>query len=159
MELNVARQTIGFLLSILLGGSFGVLYDCFRVFRLFILKNPILVFIEDVLYFFICSVITFGFLIEYTDGSIRLYALAGIFFGAFIYYLTIGRIVFAAVKKIAAFIKRCLSFLLRPVSRLVRLLIKAVVFLFKKCLNSIRKSGYFFKKNKKTLENKSPTML
>ena len=116
MELPIQGQLLLFLYSFLLGLSFGAYYDIFRVCRLFFGNNKITVFIQDLFYFLSCAVAAFIFIFILNRGEVRFFVVISIMIGGLVYYLTLGRFVFAlfskiltAVKKLAGLIKNKFS--------------------------------------------------
>ncbi len=91
-------QFSSFLTAFLLGIGLGVLYEAFRVPRLLFRISPVLVFVADTLYFFLCSVILFLFVFFTNDGQLRLFLLLSTVVGCLFYALTAGR----AVRYLAA---------------------------------------------------------
>lgn len=93
LELAVYDQLWLFLYSCILGLCLAALYDVFRIARIAIKTNAIILFLEDVLYFTICAIATSAFLIIQNQGKIRWFPIFGEFVGFIIYYFTIGKLV------------------------------------------------------------------
>lgn len=113
MGISVSQQTMTFLQSLLLGVALGILYDVFRILRLMIPSGRIISFLEDILYFTLCGIITFAFLLAVNNGIIRAYLLAGEALGTVVYYLTVGKLVYRIADKIISLIKKTLYLLYR----------------------------------------------
>lgn len=111
LENAVAQQTIIFCNSLLLGAVFGVLYDGFRIFRLCLPSGRVFLTIQDILYFCICGVWSFLFLMQETLGEIRGFCLLGIILGAVLYHVTLGVLVMKCASPIIRFFKRILHWL------------------------------------------------
>ena len=94
MGISVSQQTMTFLQSLLLGAALGMLYDVFRILRLLIPSGKVISFVEDIVYFLLCGVISFAFLIAVNNGIIRAYLLAGELLGAVLYYFTLGKFIY-----------------------------------------------------------------
>ena len=88
----------------LLGITLGLLYDLFKLFRIFV-ANSALTFLLDILYFVICSLLTFVLSIYINSGIIRGFVFYGEFFGFIIYKYIFGRIVFKFMRRILFGIK------------------------------------------------------
>ena len=58
MGISVSQQTMTFLQSLLLGAALGMLYDVFRILRLLIPSGKVISFVEDIVYFLLCGVIS-----------------------------------------------------------------------------------------------------
>lgn len=86
-------QFASFLVAFLLGIGLGIAYEIFRVPRLLLCISPILVFVADTLYFFLCSVVLFLFVFFANDGQVRLFLLLSTAVGGMLYALTVGRFV------------------------------------------------------------------
>ena len=88
----------------LLGIILGLLYDLFKLFRIFIANNA-LIFFSDILYFIICSLLTFILSIYINSGIIRGFIFHGEFFGFIIYKYIFGKIILNFMGKILFGIK------------------------------------------------------
>ncbi len=80
-----------FIVFVLLGLSFGILYDVFRFLR-FVFASVKLQFVIDFLYFVVISVIYFIFLLAYNNGEVRVYYFTLSFLGFLFYLATLFRI-------------------------------------------------------------------
>ncbi|MDF2566818.1 MAG: yabQ [Oscillospiraceae bacterium] len=105
MEVSISEQSLIFLYSCVLGIGLGIVYDIFRIIRLAIKTGPIIIFIQDTIYFMVAAFSTFTFLLFFTDGQIRVYVLIGEFLGWILYYFTMGKLVINASKFIIKIIK------------------------------------------------------
>ncbi len=161
MGISVSQQTITFLQSLLLGASLGILYDVFRILRLMIPSGKVISFLEDILYFTLCGVITFAFLLAVNNGIIRAYLLAGEVLGAVAYYLTVGKLVYKIADKIISLIRKALHMLYRiflspfvrlfwAISRTIR---KLTLKITKKFSKNTIKSKYRLKHRRRLLYN------
>ena len=92
-ELSSSSHVLNFLYSIALGFIFDLLYDIFKSVRLTVKCSDISVFIQDVLYFAVISVLSFCFFLCFTYGEIRFYILIGFILGFAVSYLTLSKIV------------------------------------------------------------------
>lgn len=105
-EISNLSQITGFIFSCVLGVVFCLLYDLFRAFRLVKAHKTIFVFLEDILYFSLASVITFLFLLSITNGEIRGYILFGIALGFFAANFAVSRFFLAVTTKLFCLFKR-----------------------------------------------------
>ncbi len=80
-----------FITFVLLGFSFGILYDVFRFFR-FVFKSVKIQFLIDFLYFVVISLVFFIFLLAYNNGQVRAYYFTLSFAGFLFYMLTLFRL-------------------------------------------------------------------
>lgn len=133
MEISVAQQTWMFLASVALGAVLGICYDVFRILRIALKHPTIAVLIEDILFFAVCAVATFCFLLAAGDGQLRAFILIGELIGAILYYCTIGVLVIGISKRMIAAIKWVLhsiwKILIQPIYNLIS---KIISFIYKK---------------------------
>ncbi len=136
------------LYAVLIGMALGVIYDVFRIIRMWVSVPGIIsdrkkekehkstffvntvVFICDILFFLITAVISAIFIFHVNNGRIRGIALAGSLLGFVAYYNTVGRL----VTMISGFIIRGVYFIFRFI--LNGIILPCVGFL-KKILNGI----------------------
>ena len=90
-----------FLISVGTGIAFGLVYEVFRLTRLFFRTCTLVVFVEDMIYAFICSAATVLFIFFINGGQVRLYIILSIFFGIVLYCLTIGRLASLLYKRVS----------------------------------------------------------
>lgn len=113
-----------FLASVALGAALGVCYDVFRILRIAFKHRTAVVLVEDVLFFTICAVVTFCFLLASGDGQLRAFILIGELIGAILYYCTIGVLVIGISKRVIAAIRWVLHKIWRiffePIVRLIQ---------------------------------------
>ncbi|WP_304508412.1 spore cortex biosynthesis protein YabQ [Anaerotignum sp.] len=111
MILSLQGQAQLFLLTVLLGGGLGVVYDCLRIFRHIIPHKRLWVQMEDGL-FWLCAVFfAFAVMLGANDGEIRFFAILGMFGGMGIYFLTLSRLVIAISDKVIYVMKKILFLL------------------------------------------------
>jgi len=119
----LADQTMAFLQSMVVGMLLALLFDGFRISRIAIPTAGGVVFMEDVLFFLVCAVVSFLLMMTATEGQVRIFILIGEGLGATLYTLTVGRAVMAVSKTIIAIIKGIALFIfkwiLTPVWRLI----------------------------------------
>ncbi len=90
-EISNTSQAVNFLYSVVLGVLFAFVYDFFRSLRKCKPHTILSVFMEDISYFFILSVITFVFLLALTNGQVRAYILIGILLGFLLFIFTLSK--------------------------------------------------------------------
>ncbi len=76
-EIDLSGQIYTFLLSLLLGVAFCLVYDTVRTIELKFRMSPTAVFFTDVLYFAVIAIFDFCFFLVRTNGEIRGFVLAG----------------------------------------------------------------------------------
>lgn len=103
------EQISVFLMSCLIGGVLGFIYDIFRISRIAIKTHRIAIFIEDVVFFVIVTIMSFTFIIVENNGEIRGLLIIGEVIGAIIYFYTISVILLKSSKIIIKFLKWILA--------------------------------------------------
>lgn len=111
MILSLQGQAQLFLLTVLLGGALGLVYDCLRIFRHIIPHKPLWVQLEDGL-FWLCAVFfAFAVMLGANKGEIRFFAIYGIFGGMGLYFLTLSHLVIAVSDRVIFVVKKVLFLL------------------------------------------------
>ena len=90
MAVSVTGQMLTFLVACLVGAALGLFYDLFRIFRIIVPCSRLAVLLLDILFFAVCTVVTFLFLLLSNSGTVRLFILEGELLGAVLYALTLG---------------------------------------------------------------------
>lgn len=123
---SVSQQTALFLLSVLLGASLGVVYDCFRVARILLppLQKPKPTFLADVLFWLIYGFCVFCFAAVSARGQVRVFMFFGSLLGFALYILTLGSLITGIIRSIATVVYKVLrkvySALIEPIVKLLR---------------------------------------
>lgn len=141
MENILEHQTVVFIYSLLWGGVLGVLYDVFRVYRICVRSSTVSVIIQDVIFFSVCTVIVFLFLLSNVNGQLRGYYILGMFLGAVIYHYSLGNIV---VRILASFVKITQAIIIRPLIKLILAIKKLLNKILGAILFKLKKVGSFF---------------
>ncbi len=128
MYISLAQQFQVFFGAIILGAVFGVLYDIFRIIRLMFFKSPVAVFVEDILFWLLVTIITFFFTILFNNGELRLSLIICETLGFLIYYFTLGRLVF-----------KCFSAFFGAISKIFSEMHKKLRKIFKKRDKNVKK--------------------
>lgn len=99
---TVNEQTELFLMSVLLGGVFGVVYDVFRALRVIFptLKRTVPTALCDILFFIICGFGIYIFSLTFARGEIRGYYWIGALLGGIIYLMTAGTVVIGIIRAV-----------------------------------------------------------
>lgn len=142
MILSLQGQAQLFLLTVLLGGALGLVYDCLRVFRHIIPHKRLWVQLEDGLFWMIAIFFVFAVMLGANDGEIRFFSILGMFGGMGLYFLTLSHLVIAVSDRVIYVVKKVLFLLFTIIMtpfRLVYLLIR----------RPLRKAGFFCDKIKK----------
>ncbi len=117
---GVSSQTLLFFLSIGLGFLFGVIYDIFRIVRQLAPKAKHFIYAVDFLYFTICGILAFFFVLAVDEGRVRFYTLSGEIFGWVIYYFSFGAVSAKVTNSVAGFFRMMFKVLIFPIKFLLR---------------------------------------
>lgn len=105
MQLLIIEQLYTLMYAGILGIILGFAYDIFRILRMILNSKNVFIFIQDVLYFIISGIITFGFVLYFNSGDSRFYILAGEAIGWILYHLTIGNFIYKCSNKLVKCLK------------------------------------------------------
>ena len=109
-----------FILAVLFGGVAGCFYDAFRIVRFAFNFGKTAIFIQDIIFFTVCGVFAFLFMLTFTAGQIRAFVLMAQALGFIVYYLTIGRMVYGLAKRIISLIKRVFWAIFSPIKKIFK---------------------------------------
>ncbi len=118
LDFSNSQQAVTFLWSILLGVAACLLYDVLRFLHKTIIKGSFAVFLGDIIYFSVISVITFCFFILFSKGVIRMYVYFGELLGFILCRKTLSRLIFPLIIKTDQWIRRLLLKIFAPISKL-----------------------------------------
>jgi len=152
MLVSLSSQAYIFLCTVLGGVIIGLVYDLFRVSRKVFKTNNYVVYFEDILFWFLGSIIIFGILFISNAGEIRGYALLGIVLGIIIYACMISHYVMKFILTIIDINKRIVKFTYKklkgPVKSIIRALSIPILALYKllkkvwRVINKIKMIAY-----------------
>lgn len=114
-DISFAGQTITFLLALAVGAALCLLYDVFRILRIGFRPGTVAIFVQDILYWLLCAMVTFCLLIVRCSGEIRGYALLGELLGWIICHLTLSVVIVGVADGIFRFLRWLKRLILRPV--------------------------------------------
>jgi len=120
-EIGVNNQATTFLFSILLGIFSALFYDLLKLIRHIKKQKTITIFIIDIFYFLVLTVVFFCFFILRTNGEIRGFVLIGAFIGFSLFKLTISKLfyfILVPARKICEFFENILKIVLKPLAHL-----------------------------------------
>ncbi len=127
MEFSLATQTVYFLFSILFGIILSAVYDVVRVMRFMGFTKLWQIILSDVLYFFICAVLTFLFSLPFNNGSVRYFVIFGEAVGFILYRFTLGEVM-----------AKVYCFLIRIIRRIFKKSLEILIFFSNKLLKANR---------------------
>ncbi len=116
MEVVVAEQTLLFFEALAVGFVLGLFMEPLRIYRMMVRPGTVAVFFQDIIYWFLCAVCSFVFILTVNSGQLRVFLVIGIVIGMTIYFLTIGTLIMKASKAITAFLRRVHRFLNRKIT-------------------------------------------
>ena len=137
-----------FLFSTVLGFGLGIVYDFFRIRRIFFkTMNPgnenkvecVVIFFEDVLYSLISAVVVCIFVFYTNSGRYRALTFIGAIFGFYIYRKTLGRLFVIVFGYIFSFIKLIIKLLGKYV---VYPIYRVLAYIFSRTLGRLIKAIY-----------------
>lgn len=102
MILSLHEQARLFLLTILLGGGMGLLYDALRIFRHALPHPKLWMQAEDGFFWLLTAFLVFCVMLRANGGEIRFFLLLGLFGGMGLYFLTLSRLVIAVSDRLIA---------------------------------------------------------
>ena len=105
MILSLHTQAQLFLLTVLMGGIMGLVYDGFRVFRHALPHKPFWIQLEDGVFWLVAVFLVFGVMLRASSGEIRFFSIFGLFGGMGLYFLTLSRLVIAVSDRVIALVK------------------------------------------------------
>lgn len=108
---------------VLLGFFLGGFYEIIRIIRLFRRQSDLAVCVTDFLFLTFAGIIAFAYSMELGNGQFRWFYVAGMAFGATVYFLTIGRLISLASNLIVRCVKRICAFISGCVKRLYGLFV------------------------------------
>ena len=139
--MTLSQETIVFLIFVVLGMLFSVIFDVFRAIRkVKKLKNKTIYF-QDIIYFLIIGAILVGVIIKFMDTELRVYLILAIILGIIIYISTVGNMVMNIIIKLIKISGQIVEFLIIPL-RLYECIFEKQIIIFKKyvikCCKKIR---------------------
>lgn len=91
MDFTLSMQMYCLLCSILCGLVLGVLYELFKVIRLYVFRGKVAVFLCDFIFMVTSAFVSVGFSIGFSRGNTRYFILLGEACGFLLVHFTVGR--------------------------------------------------------------------
>lgn len=123
----MSQPVLTFLMSCVVGGFLGFVYDVFRITRIAIKTGKIVIFIEDILFFLISTVVSFTFIVVDNKGEFRGMLLIGEVIGAVVYFLTIS----VVLLKCAKWIIDAIKWILCLFWRIIKMMFHPIVLIYR----------------------------
>lgn len=146
MEYTFVEQSNAFIMSMLLGIVFWVLYDIIRAFRLVFNIKGVTLFTVDVLYMLLCSLATFLLSLAYLNGSVRFFIILGAFLAFVILHFTVGKIFCKININLVILLKRYYNKIINLFEKIIKKLLKILYKVLYNICEKIYKFVGFFKK-------------
>lgn len=121
-DLSLALQTVQFLQSIMLGAVFSIIYDIFYIIRSFFPRRIQPLMLLDFLYFLICGIILFQYLLRLNNGCMRYFIVLGVIIGWVVFHLSLSRLIVKIIDFILKWLRKILLWLMKPVISVHRFL-------------------------------------
>jgi spore cortex biosynthesis protein YabQ len=137
---GMAEQTEIFFYSLGFGFLLGILYDVFRILRLIISRSKAFVLFMDLLYFAVCSLLIFCFMLVADSGKVRLYTAGGQLIGWLIYYFSLGTVAIRLTNGVTAFLRRIIRRIFGKVRKLFAKVWRKTGKMGSECKKIVRKS-------------------
>ena len=156
--ITIAKETRLFLLSLAVGAGMSFLYDLLRVLRRRTAHRAAAVSLEDILYFLLCALLHFAFVLKDNRGQLRGYIMVGELLGWVGWHLSAGAVLVEAgsrllgiVQRVVAGILRVLLFPLYCLYRLMRRVSAALSKVLEKILKKVIQKGKYTLKRKRLM--------
>lgn len=154
---GLAEQTEIFFYSLGFGFLLGILYDVFRTLRMIISRSKGFTFFMDLLYFAVCAVLTFCFIMVVDSGKVRIYVALGEALGWLIYYFSFGAIAIKVSGAVVRGVRSAFSAISKPFRRIFgkirRKFMKIAAFLKKNIRKSDKKTKFILQKHRSIVYN------
>ena len=99
-----------FILFLILGLCFGLIFDFFRALRKNFKTSDFITYLEDIIFMLIVGILLVNSLILLNHGQIRFFIFLALFFGITFYFLTISKICLIIFQILIRFCKKVLFF-------------------------------------------------
>lgn len=141
LDFSNSQQLTAFLLSVVLGAVFCLLYDIVRFYHISFKCTKLSVFIVDILYFLVIGFMSYCFLLIYCKGTLRLYVFLGEVLGFIIARLSVSKLFLGLLKLIKSGFDAIYNFFKKPIrflkEKFIQFLLKPIT---KKLQNIIMKT-------------------
>ena len=140
------QQLFSFLVAIISGVCFCLLYDLFRAYRRVLKSKSISVIFQDVLFWTIVAVITFLLMLALCCGEIRAFICFGQLLGFVVCRITISRYFFTVVVFILKNFKHLISVLIKLKNKVEKKILTAFSKVCRILAKKVKNIGKYFKK-------------
>lgn len=153
--LSISDQISHFLFAVGFGFLIGIFYRIVFAVRQTKSNKKSAYIVQDVFFSVVTTVLSFLFMLVYSNGEVRLDLIVAIFVGSAIYFVTVDKLVKSIVEPVALLIKKLIGLILSPAVAALKLIKK----LSKKCKASMLKTNEKLKDigKKAKMKNEKPT--
>lgn len=133
---SVSEHTSLFLFSVVLGAALGVVYDCFRVFRILFPhdKRSKTVAAEDIIFWLIYGFCVFCYAAAFARGQVRFFIVLGSLTGFVLYIVTVGNLITGVIRRIVTALYKLLhkvySAIIEPIVKCVKIICQKMLRIF-----------------------------
>ena len=120
LDFSNSQQLTAFLLSIVLGVAFSLLYSLVRFSHITFKPSKTAVFIIDIFYFFVIGVLSFCFLLIYCKGLIRMYVFLGQIIGFVISHFSLSKVFLFLL----LLVKKCVDYIFNAIKKPLKIIHK-----------------------------------
>ncbi|MBZ4645084.1 MAG: hypothetical protein PWR27_1243 [Petroclostridium sp.] len=113
MEVSVTNQAFIFLSSVIGGLIVGFVFDIFRILRRVIKTANFIIYLQDILFWILVTIIIFSLVFITNDGELRWYEFLGVILGVIFYNLLFSTYVIVVSVTVINFIKKVLLFIIK----------------------------------------------
>lgn len=113
--MTVCDETISFLVFVLIGFIFSIIFDFFRAIRRVTKTKNNIIYFQDIVYFIIIGMVLLVAIVNIRRDSFRLYLILAIIIGIVMYVSIIGNKIMKIFIKILKVSKKLKEFLILPV--------------------------------------------
>lgn len=143
MILPINVQIYFFLSTVVAGIAVGILFDTYRIITGSNTINQIIMAISDLLFWILCALIIFIFLLFTNNGELRIYTVIGLLAGILFYFKLASKRFIIGLREIIYFI-----------SKLFRIIFILIVYPLKKIIYFLRYLLYILKRFLKWITGK-----
>lgn len=148
------KETIDFLLFVMLGIIFSFIFDFFRAIRKVKKVSTRAVYIQDIIYFFIVGIIMVLSITSLLKQSFRVYFILSIVLGIFIYIGIFGNKVMMIYIKLINLSGAILEFIILPIKVYIQIFDKQIKKIVKIVINCCKKNIYMINCNYSKIKTK-----
>lgn len=102
----IQNQAYVFLTSVFVGGILAIIFDLFRLFRRKKNTKSYIVYIQDIIYWIIVTLVIIFSAFVTNDGELRGYMFIGYILGAIIYIVTFSQYILKVANRVLDFIEK-----------------------------------------------------